>query len=180
MAPLSKADLLVSYADNIIGAIKALTHRNYIDSVLGGLASIRIIAGVTTQTVTGTPTKVTGFNTAQGSNGAATGCVADNVNNELTADVDGTYRIDADFDFSGTNSRTFHIAIYKDTGSGYVDAVMAHIKRKLGTGGDVGSSHLHDHLVLSAADKVTCFVWSSDGGTSFTPEEATFSMKRVG
>ena len=68
------------------------------------------------------------------------------------------------------------------TGGGYAeaDAAAARIERKLGTGGDVGSSHMHWDLSLSAADKIAPYVWSSDGGTSFVLQEGTFSVKRIG
>lgn len=178
--PTSRADILVLFADNSIGAISEQDLRDFVVSVLGGYASIKIIAGVTAQTTTATPAKMTGFNTTEGSNGPASGLTADKANNEITADVAGTYRVEASVCFSGTVSKTFLVAFYVDTGGGYADAGAPRINRKLGTGGDIGASQMHADLSLSASDKVALYVWSSDGGTSFTPVEANLSAKRIG
>jgi hypothetical protein len=176
MSALSKANLLISYADNIIGAILEATHRNFIDSVLGGLTSMTVINGSTGQTVNATPAKMTGWS----ADGASVGCTADSaVDKSLTVDVDGFYRIDINACFSGSANDTFYIAIYKNIGAGYVDAGMARIKRRLDSG-DVGASHQHGTVALDATDKIAAFVWSSTGGTSFVPEECTLSLKRVG
>lgn len=144
-------------------------------SIFGGFASLLTIGASTSQTVTATPTKMTGWS----SNGISSGLTPDHTSDDVLIDVDGVYRINWGACFSGTNSKTYFIAIYKDVGAGFIDAGLPRIERKLGTGGDVGSSHMHGNISLSATDKVAAYVWSSDGGTSFVPQEASLSINRI-
>lgn len=171
----SRADLLTLFADNAVGAISEQDLRDYVVSTLGEFAEIQITSGVTSQVTSATPAKMTGW-LADGLN---VGPTPDYTNNEITINTAGVYRVDIDVDFSGTNSKTYLCAVYKDVGAGYVDAGLARFKRKLGTGGDVGSAHMHGHVSLAATDKIAVYVWSTDGGTAFVPQEAAFTCKRV-
>jgi hypothetical protein len=172
MSILSKADLLTTYADNILGLIKALTHRNMIESVLGCYGGLELVEGVTAQTVTATPTKMTGW----GANALSVGVTPGFATNDITIDVDGVYDVEWFVCFSGSASDVFYVAPYVDG----VTQNSPRVDRKLGTGGDVGSSSMKTRLSLSAAEVVSLFVWSDTGGTSFLPHNASFMIKRVG
>lgn len=171
----SRTDILTLFADNAIGAISEQDLRDYVVSTLGEFAEMRIIGGSTSQVVSATPTKMTGW----AEDGLNVGPTPAFGSNEITINTAGVYRVDVDVDFSGTNSKTYLVAVYNDVGAGYVDAGLARLNRKLGTGGDVGSGRMHGHISLDPTDKVCAFVWSTDGGTAFVPHEATISIKRV-
>jgi hypothetical protein len=174
--PRSRTDLLTLLADNITGAISEQDLRDLLVSIMGGFASITVISGLTSQSVGASPSLMTGWS----ADGLATGLTADYANGEITVDVDGTYFVDLSVCFSGTANKTFKMAVYKDIGAGYVNAGLPRVERKLGTGGDVGASSISGFVDLDATDSLAVYVWSTDGGTSFVPQEANFVVKRVG
>ena len=173
--PKSRADLLTLFADNATGAISEQDLRDFVVSVLGEYGDMHTVTGVASLVTSATPTKLTSWT----ADGLSQGVTVDHTNDEITIITAGVYCVSVDACFSGTNSKTFMLAIYVNTGSGYVDAGAPRVKRKLGTGGDVGSSTVHDNVNLAADDKIAIFVWSTDGGTAFVLEEGTLSLKRV-
>lgn len=172
----SKTDILALFADNAIGAISEQDLRDFVVSLLGEYAGIYVIGGSTNQVVSATPAKMVNWT----ENGLSVGPTPDYANNEITANTAGVYRVDGSFMFSGSNGKIYYAALYKDSGSGFVDAGAPRMKRKLDVGGDVGSTAMHGYVSLNPTDKICVYVWSSDGGIDFTIEEAAFSMKRVG
>lgn len=172
----SKADLLALFADNITGAISEQDLRDFVVSLLGEYGSLKTISGVTNQAQTATPVKMTGWT----ADGLSVGVTVAHANDEMTIVTDGVYRVEWDACFIGTNSKTYLLALYVDTGGGYADAGLPRIERKLGTGGDVGSAHMHGEVSLGAGDKIAIYSHSSDGGTAFTLKEGSFTAKRIG
>ena len=172
----SKADLIALFPDNSTGSIDEQGIRDLVASMYADYGGMHITAGATPQAVTATPTQMLNWV----SNSVALGVVPDFANNEITINTDGVYEGQGMFMFSGTANKTYYMALYIDSGSGYVDPLAPRILRKLGTSGDVGSAGMTVQAQLSSGDKVTAFVWSSDGGTSITFHEANFSMKRIG
>lgn len=162
----TRASLLTLYADNATQDISAQDLRDGVVSWMGGYASILTVDGSTAQTgISATPAIVTGWS----ANGAASdGLTPDYTTTDgITIDVDGVYAIYFQSSFSGTGSKTFEYHLRVD---GVEQAEGAH--RKMGTAGDVGSVSFAAIKSLSAAEVVTVYVESGDGGTSVTPLDA--------
>ena len=172
----TKAELLTLFADNITGDISEQDMRDFIASVFDEYGSLQIKSGVTAQSVSATPQKLINWSSI----GPSLGVVPDFANNEFTIGTDGIYEGVGMFMFSGSANKTYVMAMYADVGSGWVDGGAPKIIRKLGTGGDVGSASICVHASVSAGDKLSTFIWSTDGGTTVTIHEATIMLKRIG
>ncbi len=164
--------ILALLADNTTGDISPQDLRDTIVSILGGYGAIYLHGGSTAQTsISATPAKVTGF----ASNGISSGTTPDHANDKITILTAGDYLVAGAVSFSGTLSKTFFVEIYKNsTGTEYA------FERKLGTGGDVGAAPVGGLITLAVNDEISLYVSSSDGGTSFTPQEASLIVTRVG
>ena len=129
-------------------------------------------AGASTaeSTTDATPRKIAAF-TAELDNGVA---VAAHASDQIAIVDAGDYYVSAFVSFSGTNSKTYVVEIY-------VDGVASNIQftRKLGTGGDVGSASCGGILTLAAADIVTLYHSSTDGGSAFTVADAQLNVIRL-
>jgi hypothetical protein len=172
----SRADLIALLPDNSIGAIDEQAIRDIVASMYADYGGMHIRGGVTPQVVSATPQKMVNWL----SNAVSLGVVPDFTTGEITVATDGVYEGQGMFMFTGTANKTYYMALYVDTGSGYVDPGAPRIFRKLGTGADVGSAGMTTQALLSAGDKVAAYVWSPDGGVSITFNEANFSLKRIG
>ena len=74
----------------------------------------------------------------------------------------------------GSSNSTFDIDIYiNSTNTNYG------FERKLGTGTDVGSGPLEGLITCAVNDNISVFISSPDGGTSFTPTQASLIVTRV-
>ena len=96
-------------------------------------------------------TNVTGF-----SNGDCFNTVA--FNNTITILDQGVYHISAQFSFSDGANTEFHIA----AGINGQRQIDCHAQRKIGTGGDVGSSSFTCIKELNATDIVTLMIENVD------------------
>ena len=166
----SRSDLLALFPDNTLQEISAQDLRDFLVSIMGGYASIKTVDGSTPFAVSGTPVKLTTFDT----NGTANGLVPDHTTDNITIDIDGIYFVSCNISFSGTLSRTFELHLR-------VDGVERDegIHRKLGTGGDVGSTGFSGVVSLSAGVALTVFADSPDGGTSMTPIDGQFTAHQI-
>jgi len=117
-----------------------------------------------------TPRKIANFDT-EIDNGVA---VASHASDQIAIVDAGDYYLSAFVSFSGTLSRTFVVEVY-------IDGIASGVKftRKLGTGGDVGSSACGAILALSASDIVTLYHSSTDGGTAFTMVDGQLNIFRL-
>lgn len=102
------------------------------------------------------------------------GLTVDTANSKITIAEAGNYFVCAGMSFSGTLSKTFVVEIYIDT-----TGTNLKLERKLGTGGDVGNSHVSGIITLAAGEDVSLYQSSTDGGTAFTAQNAQLSVLRV-
>jgi len=159
--------------DNTSGDVSPQDLRDFLLSVLSGYGTIYVQGASTAQgSITTTPgAKMTGF----GGNGESSSDIsADHTDDSLTVSVAGKYMVNCQLSFSGTASKTFHFKAHVDGA-----ASLLGCSRKLGTGGDVGSCSFSGILDLAAAEVVTVYVYSSDGGTSMTLVDGQLTLTRV-
>ena len=137
----------------------------------GGIYGVMSVqTGVTGEaTVDGTPRKIAAFNT----NGVSNGVTVDNTSDDITCTTTGTYLINASVSFSGSNSATYDIELYKNAA-----ATGFAFQRKLGTGGDVGNSTITG-IVNCAADTDTFSLYQSSDGSAMTVTEAQLTVHRI-
>lgn len=167
----TRAELLASLADNSTGDISAQDLRDFLVTIMGGYASLKTVDGTTAQgSINATPAKVTTWDT----NGAANGLIPDHTTDDITVDVSGVYFVECDISFSGSGNSTFQVHLR-------VDGVEADegFHRKIGSGGDTGSAGFHGIVSLTAAEVLTVYIESQDGGTTITPSDAQFSAHQI-
>ena len=144
-------------------------------TIQGGFACVHVQDGSTAQAGITTPTIMTGW-AANGT--VSNGLTPDFVNNEITIDVDGVYKIDFQNSFEGGANITFQFHLQINTGGGY-DEEPEGCHRKMSAGGDVGSAGFVAIKSLTAGDKLAVFV-ESDGSASMTPLDAQLIIHQVG
>ena len=130
------------------------------------------VTGNTTgeSTVDATPRLIAALDTS----GPAEGLTVDTAGSQITIDEAGDYLVIGSISFSGTLSKIFNVAIYKNTSTtGYA------LERKLGTGGDVGSAIVSGIVTCAALDDISLYQSSTDGGTVFTATDAQLSVVRL-
>lgn len=165
------AELLTLFADNTTGEISPQDLRDFVVSA-GVYGSLYITGGSTAQTGIGTTaTKVTAF-TASGDSANVTVSVADD---RITLDNEGVYQINFAGSFSGSQNTVFTFEFQV----GDVAITNAKAARKIGSGGDIGSTALTDFYTASAGDQLTVAVKADDTGKQITMQEATLSVVRV-
>jgi len=132
--------------------------------------------GSTEQTITtaGTYEKVTGFATDGISDNATASSANDNIT--LPADGAGTYKISLAICFSGTVSSTWKFKVRKN---GSADVAGLTLIRKLGTGGDIGSSSISGLATLANSDVITIEATSDGDGDGMTIVDATLNVRRI-
>jgi len=121
-------------------------------------------------TVDATPRKIAALDTK----GVESGLTVDTAGNQITIAQAGDYLIIASASFSGSLSKTFNITIYKNTASTNLT-----IERKLGTGGDVGNTHVNGIVTLAVDDDISLYQSSTDGGSAMTVSDAQLSVVRL-
>jgi len=161
-------------ATNGVQGISATDLRDFKDSVMGVYASIYTSGGSTSQTMGTSAAKLTLW----ASNGEADNASADATNNEIEVGAagDGDYLVIGQFSFSGAVSTTFTI---KAAVNGVEDDAVA-CERKLGTGGDVGSCSFAGIITLADGDLVSVYVTADAASKSFTLQEGSLTIRRIG
>jgi len=106
--------------------------------------------------------------------GVEVGLTVDTANKYITINTAGDYLVVASISFSGTLSKVFNVAIYKNTSStGFM------LERKMGTGGDVGAGSVNGIVTCAVGDDISLYQSSTDGGTAFTATDAQLSVIRL-
>ena len=96
---------------------------------------------------------------------------------ELTAQFDGTYRIQSGWSFSGQANTEYHIAV----GINWVGNIECHGERKIGTGGDVGSAVTSPcTLEINAGDKINLMIENVDNTANAVISDIGLNILRVG
>jgi hypothetical protein len=116
-----------------------LTHTTTeVDEQLDGVyAEIYCDDNTTTQSIANGASyvKVTNFNT----NGDSSHCTADQANDKVTITKEGEYKVEANLSFTGN---TGNVNWFGSIFFGGVEAPDIHFERKLGSGGDYGSTSI--------------------------------------
>ena len=164
-------DLLALLVVGGSGAIGAQDMRDILVSVHGVDGEIYTFDGSTAQTGIGvTPTLLTGF----AADGLANGITPAHASDKLTVGTDGIYEVDSIISFSGTLNTlfTFEFAI---------DGVTASrgFERKIGSGGDTGTTGGKARLSMSAGEAVTLLVNADGASKSLTITYGTLAAKRI-
>ena len=160
--------------------IPTQTHfSDLIDSMKAiGYASIYVETNSTATTIASSSTdfsnkvQVTIFDT----NGAASDATPDHTNDHITIGEAGDYDIVATVSFSGANSATYSLGIFKNNGA---TQLGPRTTRKLGTGGDVGACVVASGVVtLAAADTVELWIQNEGGTGDPTVQDSILSVTR--
>ena len=157
------------------GLSRKMTRKN----ILKGVYGIMSVQGNTTaeSTVDTTPRIIT----AWGTDGLSNSLTVSHVDNYITcvSGFEGDFRVDLSLSFSGSNSASYQITIYKydlsittwqDTGFSS--------DRKLGSGGDVGSLTLTGFVSLEVGDRLAIYQSTTDG-SAMTVTEAQMAVERL-
>jgi hypothetical protein len=137
-----------------------------------GVYCVMSVQGGSTAEITtdGTPRKVAAWNT----DGICNGMTSDHTTgNDITADVAGTFLVNVQVSFTGSNAHTFDLELY-DSGV----ATGFALQRKMSAGGDVGSGSIIGIVTLSATDTLELYHSTSDGN-AFTAIEAQMTAHRI-
>lgn len=97
-------------------------------------------------------------------------------NDNLTIQVNGTYKISASISFSGKANNEYHIAMGID---GTRD-INCHAERKIGTGGDVGSAAFTCIKPLNESHVISLMVENTDSSTAPQIHDINFNLLRIG
>jgi len=134
-------------------------------------ANIYVSGGSTAQTSITSAVLMTGFAT----DGPSNDCTAAAASDKITVSRAGDYKV------SFSNSFVTSASNVVVTFTIYVDGSPTTLicKRKIGTGGDEGTTMCQGVLAIAAAKDVEVYV-AADGSTSMTPNEAQLTVERVG
>ena len=169
----TRAAVLALLADNSTGDISPQDVRDAIVSMFGVYAFIYVSDGAVAQAgVTTTPTLMTGF-AANGINSDAT---PDHTTDSITINTAGDYEVKFQCAFSGAINTMFQFHVRVDAAEQVYGT-----RRMLSASGDEGSCSITGGLTLAAAEVVTIYVESDNGGgASFTPIDASLSVLKIG
>jgi hypothetical protein len=164
----SKAQLLVLYADNSVGAISPQDLRDFVESAAPPYGSFSTNVAAATTLTQDVYSKMAGTTTAGDMN-------------QFDMPVDGRLR------YTGVPNRHMHIAVttsftcannnkvigLKIAKNGTVlDDTIA--RRKVSTGADIGSTALHGDVMLSTNDYLELFLTNETDSTNATIENVYF------
>ncbi len=157
----TQAQLAVLLADNSSGAISPQDARNLMVSIMGVYAQLYAHDGVSTQVVGTSAADITGWSAVQAEDGIDADHSVDSIT--IGAGHDGLYLALTQFTFSGTLNTTFEFHLAVDG----VETPGGGCKRKLGTGGDVGSCSFPCLIALVSGEEVTVQVEADGAGKDF-------------
>lgn len=100
---------------------------------------------------------------------------ADQINNSLTIVYPGIYHVVSQFSFSGSANEEYDLSL----GVNSERQLGCHTRRKLGGGGDVGSSSYTCFIALSIGDSVTALIENVDAGNSATIQDLQLTILRI-
>ena len=169
----TRAAILALLPDNTSGDISPQDHRDAIVSMFGVYGVIYVADGSTAQAgINATPVLFTAF----ASNGVSSGITPDHTADSLTIVTDGDYLILFENSYSGGGNDTiqFHTRV-----DGAEKPYGTH--HKMSAGGDTVSSMFFGILSLSAAEVVTIYVESDNGGgSSITSIDSSLVLLKIG
>ena len=158
-------------ADNTAGAISPQDLRDMLLSLSSGYGMIYVQGGSTAQgSLSGTPAKLTAF----AGNGVSSDTTPDHTDDSIAIGTAGKYLCSFHCSFTGTGSSTFQFRIAIDG----VESVIG-FERAFPAAPNYGSASCAGVLSLAAAEKVTVYVSSDDGGTSVTVSDAQLTVSRI-
>ena len=168
----TRAEILALIEDNATGNVSPQDHRDSIVSMFGVYGIIYVDDGSTAQTgITATPVLFTGFAV----DGLSSGITPDHTADSLTIVTDGIYIVLFENSYSGGGNDTIQFHIRVDG----VEGVYA-THGKMSAGGDARSSMFAGILSLSAAEVVTVYVESDNGGgSSLTAIDASLLLLKI-
>ena len=155
----------------------AFTKTQVDNQVAGVYAEIYVHEGVTPQTIANGAgyTKCTGF----ASDGVSSGATADSANDKLTITQLGTYKVECSVSFTGTGTNVnWFGAIFVDG----VEQDKIHFERKIGAGGDFGSTQFGGCVTVSSAPVDVDLRFRHSDGTDkdVTVRYANMNINRIG
>lgn len=95
---------------------------------------------------------------------------------KLTAKYSGIYSVNSAWSFSGSANTEYHLALGVNGGR----QEHCHAQRKIGTGGDVGSSSLSCIDRFNAGDVITLMIENVDSATDPTIHSINLNVVRIG
>jgi len=167
-----RSTLLTQLADNTTGLITPQVVRDVLVSSEGVYGQLYTHNGAGTQVVGTTPEPL-----EFASDGLEDGNRDDAASEVITigTDCDGVYLALGQFSFGGTLSTTFEFHLGIDG----VEQVAIACKRKLGTGGDVGSCSFCGLVTLAAAEDVSVIVEADGAAKDLDMEHGSLVLVRI-
>ena len=142
-------------------------------------AEIYVDAGSTTQVTNASADTfdlITGFNTAAGVNGEASGAVAVKASNKITLTLAGKYHVLFACSWQGTTNETYHVHAF--VGGTKHDATA--FKRKIGTGTDTGAGSFAGIVTATAGQDLDVRVAAAGTSSDFIPIAMNLTAIRIG
>lgn len=169
----SKTDALALIVVGGNRATSAQDLRDVVHSVWGVYGELYVKNGQTNQVVGTTPLKMTGF----ASVGNTSGMTANVSTDTLTVDAGGAgvYLVSFFCSFTGSNNTVYECYLNVNDEEG-----TNGFHRKIGTGADVGTAGFTGLVTLADGDVCSVYVEASADTSSFVPENAQFTLVRVG
>jgi hypothetical protein len=107
--------------------------------------------------------------------GSSLGTTLATSSNSITVLKKGMYQYNGSLSFSGTGNSTIECAAFTNG----TEAINSDFKRKIGSGGDVGSAAKAAMLNLNAGDYVQMKITADSNGDSITIQQANFSLRLI-
>ena len=128
-----------------------------------------------TCTVQNTWYQLTMFDT----NGPSNGCTSDHTNDHITISEAGDYKVGMACSFSGSNSATFELQVFKNNGATACPCLI--IRRKLGAAGDVGCVAVNSIATFAANDTIELWARCTDGASKdIVPVHTSLNLIQIG
>ncbi|MFC1618275.1 hypothetical protein ACFL2B_03280 [Patescibacteria group bacterium] len=109
--------------------------------------------------------------------GNSSGTTPSAVNSDIAISTTGYYLVTFSGSFSGSNSETFTAQIQKNNGA--TDLTNLTLERKLGTGGDVGSTSISGIGYFESGDTVELWIKSATDSKTMTMRQANLSVELI-
>ncbi len=173
----TKAEVLALLADNTTNEISAQDLRDLVVSILPGVGTMNMQgnAAATTISVAGTYVKAAGTTVAatlQDFTMPATNRLQYNGAPDVYATAFAGVSM-----VSASNSQILGLRIAKNGDATATEAVASTIRRKTGTGADVGAAFVGFECIMSTGDYLELFVTNESGTTTVTTTELYFKVE---
>lgn len=170
------AALQALLADNTSGDISPQDVRDMLVTVLGVYGEMLITDGATAQSsLSGTPAKMTGWDTDGVNNGVTPDSTTDN---DLTITVTGKYLIWCNFSFTPDASEDYFFEIYVDGVAITTNTLQCEVEANATP--DKCQCTIIGIANLTATDLVTVYVSTTGGAAAMTPTQGAFGARLIG